>query len=258
MPELPEVEFAARILRDAAVGRTIASARVTHPALRRTLPARDIRRIIGRRIDAVERRGKHQFLRLDDGSVLHVHFRMAGDWDIGRTSDAPARHVRAILELSDGTRVSLIDSRALSVVRRHASDAAMPTLGPEATDSALDAAMLASRLTGRRGAIKTVLLDQRVIAGIGNIYASEALWLARIDPRRVASSLDRQRLTRLATAIRETMARALRQPARYYTDDDVRFTVYDREGERCPRDRARIRRIVQGARSTYFCPRCQR
>jgi formamidopyrimidine-DNA glycosylase len=258
MPELPEVEFAARELRAAAVGRTIVAARVMHPALRRTLPTRDARQLIGKRVVAVERRGKHQLVRLDDGSVLHVHFRMAGDWLIDHASAELPRHARLVLELDDCRRISLVDSRALSAAQWGRGEPTLPPMGLEAIDPLLDGQVLAAALARKRGPIKPALLDQRTIAGVGNIYASEALWRARIDPRRPASTLGAKRLARLADAIRETMRRALEHPARYYSEDEVRFDVYDREGEPCPRCGSKIKRIVQAGRSTYYCPREQR
>jgi formamidopyrimidine-DNA glycosylase len=258
MPELPEVEDAAKRLRAHAVGRTIVATRALHAATRRTLPPRAARRLPGRTIVAVERRGKHQLLRLDDGAFLHIHFRMAGDWSFGRSAEDPPRHARFVLDLSDGSRVALVDSRALSTVSVVASADALPPLGLEATDPALDAATLRAALEKRRVAIKLALLDQRVVAGLGNIYVAEALWHARIDPRRPAASLSLERLDRLVRGIRETIEVALANPGRYSTGEAEGLHVYDREGERCDRCGGRIRRIVQGARSTYFCATCQR
>lgn len=257
MPELPEVERAAERLRAVAVGRTIIAVRVTHPALARTFNERSARRVVGRRIERVERRGKHQMLRLDDGSVLHVHFRMSGDWRIDSSSAAHARYSRLELDLDDDMRISLIDPRALATVQRHDDDSTLPVLGPEA-DASLDATMLVAGLAGRRVAIKIALLDQRVIAGLGNIYVVEALWRARIDPRTSASALGRVRVGRLRDAIIDTMREALEQPGRYTSGEGAPLAVYGREGATCRRCGGRIRRIVQAGRSTYFCPTCQR
>jgi formamidopyrimidine-DNA glycosylase len=259
VPELPEVERAAGALRRAAAGKAIARVRVLHPALRRTLSTRDVARLVGRRVERVERRGKHQLLHLHDGRVLHVHFRMAGDWRIGHADEAEVRYARVVVDLTDGTRLSLVDPRALAAVSlRESALAALPRLGPEPDDPALTEQSLGRSLARRRGPIKPVLLDQRVVAGLGNIYAAEALWLARISPRARASSLTSLRRRRLISAMRETVARARRRAARYADDAALRFRVYDREGGPCPRCAAAIRRIVQAGRSTYFCPRCQR
>jgi formamidopyrimidine-DNA glycosylase len=183
---------------------------------------------------------------------------MAGDWLIDDASAELPRHARLVIELDDRRRVSLIDSRALSAAEWGRGEPKLPPMGLEATDPSLDGAVLGATLARKRGPIKPALLDQRTIAGVGNIYASEALWRARIDPRRQASTLGAERLARLAEAIRETMRRALEHPARYYSADEVRFNVYDREGRSCSRCGARIKRIVQAGRSTYYCPKEQR
>ena len=250
MPELPEVEAAVRLLRAATRGRTIVRARVMHRSLGARLTPARLRSLAGSRVADVERRGKHQFLRLDDGRALHAHFRMTGDWVVDRSGATPPRFARAVLELDDGARVWLVDPRALATldVRDSVADAGL-RLGPDATDRALRATQLARTLATRRAAIKPALLDQRVIAGVGNIYAAEALWRARIDPRASSSSLTVGELARLLVAIRDVMRRALAGSAR--------FAVYGREGEPCRRCRAPIARIVQAGRSTYFCPRCQ-
>jgi len=258
VPELPEVERASRLLRDAAIGRQIAALRLLHPSLARRIPGAQLATLTGRVIVSVERRGKHQLMRLDDGRVLHAHFRMTGDWVTGRVSDALRPTVRAVLELADGTAVALDDSRALATLTLHALDEdPLPELGPEPTDSAFNAASLGAALATRRGPIKPALLDQRVVAGLGNIYAAEALWEARINPRAPARSLSDARLRSLVGAVRKVLDRA---PAARYTDDSrrSRWRVYDREGARCPRRDGTIRRTVQAGRSTYYCPGCQR
>jgi formamidopyrimidine-DNA glycosylase len=208
-------------------------------------------------VQRVERRGKHQLLHLDDGSVVHVHFRMTGDWLIGQVGDDDARLSRAVLEFEDGTRVSLVDSRALATVALHDSATTLPELGPEPFDATFSATSLGASLARRRGPIKPALLDQRVVAGLGNIYVAEALWLARINPRASAATLSAERRQRLVRAIRSVLRRA---PAgRYWADERTsRWRVYDREGKPCPRCRSTITRIVQAGRSTYFCPHCQR
>ena len=259
MPEQPEVEHAARRLREALVGRRVRDLALLHPALRRTLDDAAAASLAGRTVVGVERRGKHQLLRLDDGRTLHAHFRMAGDWAIGR-DDAPLpRHARAVLQCEDGTRVALVDPRALASLTILAAGEPPPVLGPEADDPALDVATLRASLARRRGPIKPVLLDQRVVAGVGNIYAAEALWHARISPRAVASSLGPVRVGRLLDGIRTALAEGARTATRYRDDAaGADLAVYGREGEPCRRCGAPIRRIVQAGRSTYFCPRCQR
>jgi formamidopyrimidine-DNA glycosylase len=260
MPELPEVERAMRRLRKAVEGKTISSARAIHPALARQFPDEEAQMVTNRQIVRVERRGKHQILHLDDGSTLHAHFRMNGDWLLSRTDGEPDKFTRAWIDLSDGTRVELHDRRALSAMSFHpAGEDSLPKLGMEANDRALDAAYLKAALKSRRGPIKPALMDQKVLAGLGNIYAAEALWRAKISPRAKASSLSIVRLTKLVEAIRSVLSGRNRPPGRY-TDTRFRgrFGVYDREGESCIVCGTLIRRIVQAGRSTYFCPKCQR
>ena len=260
MPELPEVEKAMRRLRRAIEGKTIAAVRTLHPALARQLPDEKALQLEGKRISRIERRGKHQLIHLDSGAVLHAHFRMNGDWVISRTETDPDRFARAVIDLTDGTRVELNDRRALSALSVHESaDDSLPSLGMEANDTALDAAYLSKALSARRGAIKPALMDQKVIAGLGNIYAAEALWRARINPRAVANSVSMARLTRLVDAIRDVLNSKNRPPGRY-TDktNRHRFAVYDRERAPCLVCETPIRRIIQAGRSTYFCPKCQR
>jgi formamidopyrimidine-DNA glycosylase len=256
VPELPEVERAAGVLRRAIAGKTIRDVALTHPSLkRRSSPAR-IRALKGATVRAVERRGKHQLILLDDGRIIHVHFRMTGDWHIDRAGQALPRFARAVIGFDDGTRVVLDDPRALSTLDIHAAGGGPELrLGPEPSDASLTAASLASAVARRRGPIKAVLLDQSVIAGLGNIYAAEALWRARINPRTSASQLSGRRIATLLDAIRRVMTTA--RGARYSEASDARFGVYDREGKPCRRCGTSISRIVQSGRSTYFCRRCQ-
>jgi formamidopyrimidine-DNA glycosylase len=166
-----------------------------------------------------------------------------------------------VIHFADGTRVALVDPRALSTLSVHPPDGrpVLPTLGPDATDPALTPAALAASLARRRLAIKPALLDQRVIAGVGNIYAAEALWRARLDPRAPARSLTRAQLRRLLDGVRRAMTDANRDSGRYVRGESAeRLDVYGRAGEPCRRCGARIVRIVQGGRSTYFCEQCQR
>jgi formamidopyrimidine-DNA glycosylase len=258
VPEQPEVERAVVALRAAAVGRRIADVVALHPTTRRALDEATVASLRGRRIAAVERRGKHQFVRLDDGRTLHVHFRMAGDWSFDRAADPPPRNARALLVLDDGSRVALVDPRALATIAVLARDAEPAGLGPEADDPALTPAVLRDALRRRRGPIKPVLLDQRVVAGIGNIYAAEALWHARISPTAPASSLGPVRVARLLDAIRLALAEGARAATRYTEGPaEAALAVYGREGAPCRRCGGPIRRIAQAGRSTYYCPRCQ-
>jgi formamidopyrimidine-DNA glycosylase len=262
MPELPEVEHAATRLREAAVGRRIASVRVHHPALRRQLSRADLARTRGARIERIERRGKHQLLHLDNGYTLVAHFRMTGDWHIAPASTPRPAYARAEVMLDDGTRVTLDDPRALSTLSVAPADALpLPRLGPDPLSREFTARSLGTAFARRTGPVKPALLDQSVVAGIGNIYASEALWRARVHPATSASRLESPQLRALTAAIRFVLRAALRHAHRYYgaeRERPARFAVYDREGEPCRRCETPIARITQAARSTYFCPHCQR
>jgi len=260
MPELPEIERAARRLGRAALGKTIASVKAIHPALKRKLSPAQSRAAKGQRIERIERRGKHQLLHLESGDTLVVHFRMNGDWEIGPANEDLDRFARAVIDLTDGTRISLVDRRALSsITLDKKGSSSLPPLGREASDPALDANYLSGALERKKVAIKPALMDQSVIAGIGNIYAAEALWEAEIDPRKPAAGVSRPKLVKLVDAIRLVLSPRKRLPGRYTDKRGAdRFAVYDREGKNCRRCNGAIARIVQAGRSTYFCPACQR
>ncbi len=258
MPELPEVEAAAIVARRVLVGRQLVAIATHHPSQRRALPPRHAARLAGRRIVAVERRGKSQLVHFDDGAVLLVHFRMNGDWHVG-ASDAPLPpHARVALTLGGGTRLCLVDSRALCTVSYHAPGSPPHLeLGPEPHQ--LTAAGLQQAFARRRVPIKHLLLDQKVIAGLGNIYAAEALWRARLDPRAPASALGSARLAALVAGIKAAIADGFARQGRYREGArEHAFKVYDREGLRCRRGCGAIVRITQAGRSTCFCPGCQR
>ncbi len=260
MPELPEVDEAAQRLRAAVQGRIVVRLEGRHPSQRRQLPSAARARVAGQRIVAVDRRGKHQIIRLADGGTIHAHFVLDGDWVFTRVTEELPRFARVTLDLDDGTRVSLTDPRALCIVRVHT--AARPlvlAIGPDADDPSFSAADLRAGLQRRRSPIKLALLDQKLVAGIGNIYAAEALWRARISPEAPSHTLSALRVTRLLESVREALADGVQRAARYRTGDrEDHFHVYDREGEPCDRCGTRIRRLAQGGRSTYHCPRCQR
>ncbi len=260
MPELPEVEEAMQRLRAAVEGRTIAKVSTHHASHERQLPAASARRLRQQKIVRVERRGKHQLLHLENGSTLHAHFRMNGDWLMSRTDQPLDKFTRASIDLTDGSRIELHDSRALSSIKLHAKgENPLPKLGIEANDASLDADHLRAALSKKRGPIKPTLMDQAVIAGLGNIYAAEALWRAKISPRAISSSISPARLAKLAEAIHWVIENENRAPGRYTdTENRDRFEVYDREGLPCSRCGTKIKRIPQAGRSTYFCPKCQR
>jgi formamidopyrimidine-DNA glycosylase len=256
MPELPEVEAAMEVLRARAHGRTITRVRLLHPALQRRLTPSQLRALANARITRVERRGKHQLLHLDDGRVLHAHFRMNGDWELIATGTALPKFARAVLDFDDGSSLVFVDSRALGTIDLHPAGAELDLgLGPDAADPTWSATQLADALARKRGPIKPALLDQRLVAGLGNIYATESLWRARISPRLPCAELTRAQVTALRKAIAAVIVRAT--GSRYTDDDTVKLDVYDREGLPCRRCRTPIARIVQAGRSTYYCPQCQ-
>lgn len=185
---------------------------------------------------------------------------MNGDWLLSNATDPLDKYTRASIELTDGTRIELHDSRALSSMRLHKKgEDPLPKLGIEANDPSLDAAYLTVALAKRKGPIKPALMDQAVVAGLGNIYAAESLWRSKISPRAIASSISRRRLATLAESIHAVLGEENRPPGRYTdTENRHRFQVYDRAGDKCSRCASTIKRIPQAGRSTYFCPKCQR
>jgi formamidopyrimidine-DNA glycosylase len=230
--------------------------RVLHPSLRRRLKPSQLRALIGARIERVERRGKHQLLHLDDGRILHAHFRMNGDWMLAESGEQLPRFARAALDFDDGTSLVFVDSRALGTIDVHPAGAELDLgLGPDAADPDWTATQLAAALAPRRGPIKPALLDQSLVAGLGNIYAAESLWRARISPFAPCSSLTRAQVSKLRKSIGAVLQRAT--GSRYTDDDTVTLDVYDREGLACRRCGTVIERVVQAGRSTYYCPTCQ-
>ncbi|MDB4887116.1 MAG: formamidopyrimidine-DNA glycosylase [Gemmatimonadetes bacterium] len=256
MPELPEVEAAMETLRRRAKGRTIARVELLHPALRRRVSPAQLRALAGARIDRVERRGKHQLLHLDDGRILHVHFRMNGDWAHGRQGTELPRFARAVVDFDDDTRLILVDSRMLGTLDVHPAGVDLALgLGPDAADAGWTAEQFGRALAPKRGPIKPVLLDQRVVAGLGNIYAAESLWRARINPFTAANALVPAQVATLRRAIATVIRRAT--GSRYTDEDAASLDVYDREGLPCRRCGTAIERVMQAQRSTFFCPSCQ-
>lgn len=261
MPELPEVEAASRVAQRVARGQGIVGVDVLHPAQRRSLPETVAATLTGDVVQRVERRAKYLLLHLRSGRTLVVHFRMAGDWNVMRRGAPLPAFARVVLRFASGRALALVDSRALCTVQLVPPGVApLPDLGPEADGPGFTAAHLRAAVARRSGAIKPLLLDQSIVAGVGNIYASEALWAAKVDPRRRGRSLTVAEAARVVAGVRRVMRKALAHPERYYQSgsDHLRFNVYDREGASCRRCRATIRRTVQAGRSTYWCPSCQR
>ncbi|MDQ3938203.1 MAG: DNA-formamidopyrimidine glycosylase [Chloroflexota bacterium] len=280
MPELPEVETIARELRPLLVGRTITSVwfdwpnQIKHPA-----PEAFADAAVGRQIVAVDRRGKWLVFSLSDAAVLIIQVKMTGQLDV-LVPDAPRdRHVHAVLGLDDGRELRLRDTRKFARLGLYRRDEAGKILGaeegrelferhgPEPLDPAFSLRDFRRRLRARRARLKPLLMDQAFLAGVGNIYADEALWRARLHPLRSAASLNPDQERRLYDAIREVLREAIER--RGSSVDDYRapngrgemqnfLNIYGRTGKPCPRCGRPTRRVVLNARSTHFCAWCQR
>jgi len=275
MPELPEVETIRRDLLPDVVGRTITGVRVAPGASRviRDVPVRAfVRRLAGRRIDDLTRRGKYLLFFLDGTRApvyLTVHLRMTGSLLYRPPqADPPDAYVRAVITLDDGSELRYADLRKLGQMWLVDSpDDAVGALGPEPLDAAFTAAKLRETLSHRRAPIKAVLLDQRAVAGLGNIYTDEALFAARIHPLRLANTLSEPEAKRLHRAIRRVLNDALGNRGSSFRDyvdaagregtHQLRVKVFRRMGQPCYVCRTEIARIKVGGRSTHFCSCCQ-
>ena len=281
MPELPEVETVRRGLLPHLEGRRIARAEARRPDLRWPLPPDLVQVLTGARVKELRRRSKYLLADLDRGGTLLLHLGMSGRLLVEGTGLAgfhrdPAilpRHDHVVLETEDGTTITFNDARRFGMVdliREGDTHPLLAHLGPEPFDPEFDAAYLAAVFAGRRVPVKQALLDQKIVAGLGNIYVSESLHRARIDPRRAAGRIGMARINDLTTHIREVLTDAIAAGGSSLRDHrqatgelgyfQHSFRVYGREGATCPTDgcTGSIRRITQSARSTYFCPVCQK
>ena len=280
MPELPEVETIARGLAATLEGRRIAKIHQTRDDLRVPFPEHLAKRLTGRRIIHIGRRAKYLLLTLDDGQVLIIHLGMSGRFMIRHDPSAPLlKHDHLVIATEDGTSYALNDPRRFGLVALAdggtlAAHKLFKDLGPEPLGNAFDGPMLAAALKGRRTPIKSALLDQRIVAGLGNIYVCEALFWAEVSPRRLAATVQGARAERIVRAVRRVLGEAIAaggSTLRDFKHHDGelgyfqhRFAVYDREGKPCPDCRCDvaetggINRIVQAGRSTFYCPRRQR
>jgi formamidopyrimidine-DNA glycosylase len=268
MPELPEVEVAARQLRSWLLGRRIVAARAPRSRVIRGQAPQRFAQLAGRRLREIERVGKWMLLLFDGGEGLISHLGMTGKWMRRKLDEKPPSHVRATLELSDGHAVDYRDPRLFGRLVRGTADKlrALPSfraLGPDPLPG-IDVERLHGVLARTRRSLKEALMDQRTLAGLGNIYVGEALHRAGLDPRRPGTSLTAAEADQLADAIRDSLRAALRredgdEPITYVEEGGENFfLVYDRAGQPCATcRRGKIERIVQGGRSTYFCPVCQ-
>lgn len=278
MPELPEVETVRRGIEDTIIGRRISEVKVLgRRTVRRQSPAELTDRLLGRRFVAARRRGKFLLLSLDDGAVLVVHLRMTGQLLFFGGKDKPplAAHTHLTVALDDGSELRFVDPRTFGewFVTSSLDDRGEPLelehLGRDPLLEGLPSAYLASRFAGRRARLKALLTDQRVIAGIGSIYADEICFRAKLRPDRLGGSLTPAELASLARAARSVLGEAVKSRGSSLRDKryrDVagelgsyqgRHAVYDRAGEPCPRCGRAVVRLKIGARSAYCCEGCQ-
>lgn len=270
MPELPEVETTRRGLLPKVVGRTIQRVVVRDARLRWPVPADLPARLEGRRVEGISRRGKYLLFDCGEGHLL-VHLGMSGSLRVLARPEPPRQHDHVDLELDDRSLVRLTDPRRFGAVlwagKRPEAHALLRDLGPEPFGGDFSGRHLYDRSRGRQVAVKQFLMDAHTVTGIGNIYASEALFHAGIHPSRAAGRIALARYDRLAGAIRDTLQRALAaggSTLRDFVGSDGKpgyfqheSAVYDRENEACRNCGTSIRACRHGARSTYFCPRCQ-
>lgn len=286
MPELPEVETVRQGLIRCLVGHRLAKVDQRRADLRFPLPRDFARRVAGRAVTGIDRRAKYLLLRLDDGMVLMIHLGMSGRIVVAKPAgdgkavgefhhDTGGRdaHDHVVFTTDHGYVVTFNDPRRFGMMDLVSGNALhehklLKHLGPEPLDDAFDAPALAALLKGRRTPIKAAILDQRLVVGVGNIYACEALFRAGISPRRLAGTVKGERVGRLVKAIKDVLRDAIEaggSSLRDYVQADGElgyfqhsFQVYDREGAGCPVCKQKIRRLVQGGRSTFYCAKCQR
>ncbi len=274
MPELPEVEVLRRSLAGPLLGRRVEAVRVHHTGLREPVDRRSLEKAaVGRRIVALGRRSKYLLIDLDGAHSLIVHLGMSGRLTLVPESEERELHEHVSFALDDGRRLRFRDPRRFGMVLARPTETLFDesrfrALGPEPLDGNLDGKALAAAAERRRGPVKGFLLNGSVVAGVGNIYACEALWRAGVHPKRTVDRIAAARWDRLAAAVRETLSDAVEQGGTTLNDFadgegnsgyfQVSLAVYGREGEPCPRCERPIRRIVQGQRSTFYCVGCQR
>jgi formamidopyrimidine-DNA glycosylase len=272
VPELPEVEAVRRRLAPAMAGARFEHVLLRRPDLRSPFPPRFRARLAGQTALSVDRRAKYLLIPLSSAETLVMHLGMSGSFAVERTRRQvePDRHDHVVFDMSSGARVTFNDPRRFGFMdlldpEELATDPVLSTLGPEPLSPAFDADALARACRGKKTPLKVGLLDQRVVAGLGNIYAAEALHLARLSPDRPASTIatrsgaPRESAVRLAAAIKQVLTAAIARQTRA-TYRAARFRVYGREGDACRRTRCRgtIERRTQAGRSTFYCPACQR
>jgi formamidopyrimidine-DNA glycosylase len=268
MPELPEVETTVRGLERVLHGRRITRVEARRADLRHAFPQDLGQRLTGAGVTGLSRRAKYGLIHTNRDDTMIFHLGMSGSWRIDHAT--LEKHDHLLLETDEGKRLALNDPRRFGSVDLVRTDElndwpAFKALGPEPFD--LDAKDLQKRLSGRTAAIKLLLGDQRIVAGLGNIYVCEALYRAGIHPARAGGSVSLERLKRLVAAIREVLNEAIEAGGSTLKDFvspdgelgyfSKSFSVYDREGQPCACG-GTVKRMVQGGRSTFYCPKCQR
>ncbi|MDP6350598.1 MAG: bifunctional DNA-formamidopyrimidine glycosylase/DNA-(apurinic or apyrimidinic site) lyase [Alphaproteobacteria bacterium] len=275
MPELPEVETIRRGLIPVLEGRRLAGVVVRRRDLRVPVPRNFASRLTGRRIARIERRAKYLLLYLDDATVLLIHLGMSGRMGIGAGDAGNGAHDHVIFDTDDGARLVFNDPRrfglmALCREQDLADHRLIRNLGPEPLGNRFNGPVLSAALAGRRAPIKALLLDQGIVAGLGNIYVCESLFRAALSPRRTGASVAGVRAERLVAAIRAVLAEAIAAGGSSLRDYvqasgelgyfQHRFAVYHREDAACVTGKRghTVRRIIQSNRATFYCPNCQR
>jgi formamidopyrimidine-DNA glycosylase len=276
VPELPEVELVARSLERLVAGRRILAARLLRAGLAPdTSPRTFARTLRGAQINSVGRRGKHVLAHLDNGRVLITHLRMTGRFLYLPPAAPLPKHTHALFELDDGRRLVFTDQRHFAMMKVVRADALHETkelrsLAPEPFSDEFTPAYLCAALARSRRTLKETLLDQKRVLGLGNIYAAEVMFMARVNPFKTAAQVSGARVPRLHKAILDVLGEALAHGSTMNVDPEnidgsyygggyeSRWRVYDREGEPCNACRAPIRRVAHAGRSTFYCPRCQR
>jgi formamidopyrimidine-DNA glycosylase len=271
MPELPEVETTVRGLELVLAGRRLTRVDPRRADLRRAFPADLRQRLTGARVTGLGRRAKYGLVHTDRGDTMVFHLGMSGKWRID--PDELGAHDHLVLETDEGRHLSLHDPRRFGSVDLVATEALaewppFAALGPEPLSADFNAVQLGQALDGRVAPIKAMLLDQRIVAGLGNIYVCEALNVACLSPMRAAGKVSRPRLVRLVEAVRQVLTEAIAaggSTLRDYARPDgelgyfsKQFRVYGREGEPCPCGRGVVHRRVDSGRSTFYCPACQK
>jgi formamidopyrimidine-DNA glycosylase len=263
MPELPDVEIARRGLQRRLKGARITDARLEDAYIARpTAPKTFAATLRGRIVAAIERRGKWLKLVFDDGGLLFSHLGMTGSWVYVAVSAPAARFERARIDFTKNGRAAsarYVDSRRFG--RLVATKRDLPEwteLGPDPLDDGIDVDALGETLAAGRRSVKEILMDQTVLAGVGNILATEALWLARVDPRAKGNTITAAQVRGITRALKKTIEEEIAErTSRTYAEGGGTFHVYGRAGEPCPRDGTTIESVTLGGRTTAFCPHCQ-